>query len=95
MVHIYRQGDVILRELESPQNFSGATTKIVEMTGETGHKHSILGQVLEQGNRTLIQLDEPSQIVHEEHKPISIPKGQYEIYRVREFTEGGNRFGGD
>jgi hypothetical protein len=67
--------------------------KIIVAEGEaTGHNHVIESDkatlwVMEQDGETQLYLEvtEPVTITHDEHKPLPIPEGIYEIGRVKEY----------
>jgi hypothetical protein len=62
---------------------------LVVAKGEaTGHHHVIAekGAVLyELRGELYLEVTEPVTITHEEHKPLSIPEGIYQIGRVKEY----------
>ena len=63
---------------------------LVLMEGEmTGHAHRIsqgLAELFESGSTKYLKvLSDEAVLTHEEHGPITIPKGTYKIGRVREF----------
>ena len=88
-----QQGDVLCTKLEAlPQ---GARTKIkrtrrglVLAEGEaTGHAHIIEdtdAELIQIGERMLLSLTKPATIKHDEHGPITLEPGIWEIGRVRE-----------
>jgi len=98
---VYRQGDVILREtfIGEPltQELRKREVKTLEISGETGHKHSIKGHVgREVGSRTLLLLETPEKMTHPQHATLDIPEGAYEVYRTREYEDRiGQRLMGD
>lgn len=89
---LYRQGDVLIREVQSiPAGKKRATGHILE--GEvTGHIHRIddltAAEVLECGEGLFLSVTAEGgvSIVHEEHSPILLPPGNYEITRQREYS---------
>ena len=90
---IYRQGDVLLRKIN--QLPKGKRTKRISgevLEGEaTGHIHRIReleqAEVLEIGNGLFVSVGEDGvSLVHEEHKTIELPPGDYEITRQREYS---------
>ena len=97
MRRIYRQGDVLIREI-GQKEFAGRgaelaaeNSRLILARGEaTGHSHSIdsqLGRLFE-GSRPgvcYLLLDEQGLLEHQEHSPISLPKGAYEVIRQREY----------
>ncbi len=97
MRRLYRQGDVLIREV-GPRDFArrggelaAENERIILARGEaTGHNHSIDARVgrLFEGSRPgvcYLLLDEQGLLEHQEHSPISLPKGVYEVIRQREY----------
>ncbi|UCE14628.1 MAG: hypothetical protein JSV04_05460, partial [Candidatus Heimdallarchaeota archaeon] len=89
---IVRQGDLLLRKVE----FLPKRAKIIEgdivLEGEaTGHAHRIVnGEIFrfwsrETGNQLFIKAHEGATLVHEEHSPIDLKSGVYEVRRQREY----------
>jgi hypothetical protein len=103
MRKIYRQGDVLIRGLD-PKEFARHGAEIAAENGRlilargevTGHSHSIdalFGRLFE-GYRPgvcYLLLEEQSLLEHQEHSPISVPKGLYEVIRQREYHPLRNR----
>ncbi len=91
----FRQGDVLLLQVDFlPPDATPADPengRIVLAEGEaTGHAHAVSasGAVLLRtpGGQRYLRLERGSEIVHEEHRSISLPAGQYEVIRQREFS---------
>ena|SRR3990167_9884875 len=93
---MYRQGDVLIREVpEIPKDVSEVEReddRIVLAHGEaTGHAHAIYNRVAKffeetTTKRRYLEISAPSRITHEEHAPIELPVGKYEVIRQREYT---------
>ena len=92
---LFRQGDVLLRELKSipkaarPQKHNGP---IVLALGEaTGHKHQIAEELenvevfVGPEGQIYLQVRAETALEHEEHAPIRIPPGKYERILQREY----------
>lgn len=86
-----QQGDVLLRRLdklpEGTRN-SIAQKRIVVAHGEGGHSHVIEddeAEMIQIGERMLLALEKSVTIKHDEHKPITIGPGIWEVGRVQEF----------
>ena len=86
-----QQGDVLMRKLtEMP---AGTITKITRKKmvlahGESGHSHVVEddeAELIEIGNRMLLNLTSPATVVHEEHGPVTLDTGIWEIGRVQEY----------
>jgi hypothetical protein len=92
---LYRQGDVLFKQVRSIPlgGKKRASGHILE--GEaTGHIHRIgeaqLGEaeVLEIGEKLFLAVSAEGgvSIVHEEHAPVVLPPGNYEVVRQREYS---------
>lgn len=55
---------------------------------KTGHTHRLegRGQVWRQDTRLYLKLEQPSQVVHDEHGPITLGPGTYEVIGQREYV---------
>lgn len=95
---LFRQGDVLIRRVRSlPKEAKDITPKgrIVLAYGEvTGHAHAIAdGEVREFSmadaanvTRRFLNVVKEATVRHEEHAPIPLPPGVYEIVQQREYT---------
>lgn len=98
IMKFYQHGDVLLKSIKKiPESKKtkkvGRTNKgFVLAEGEaTGHHH-VITETEEQGVE-LVEIDgtlyikaaEDFTVRHEEHKPIKMPKGNYEVGKVQEF----------
>lgn len=90
---LYRQGDVLFRKIERiPDGERNQRVNGVLAEGEvTGHKHAIAdleaAGVFEVGEGLYLQVSEQGvSITHDEHKPISLPPGDYQVTIQREYT---------
>ena len=90
---IYRQGDVLFKQVKSipaGDRKKRPTGHILE--GEaTGHIHRLgnlaAAEVLEINDGLFLSVTEEGvSIVHEEHNPITLPAGNYEVVRQREYS---------
>lgn len=89
----YRQGDVLIRRIDSlPKQKAVKRTSGVLVEGEsTGHAHRVAelekAEVLEIQNGLYLHVGEEGvRIVHEEHGDITLPPGDYEVIRQREYS---------
>jgi hypothetical protein len=87
---VLRQGDVFLVPLTKlPRGLSGVRPVLAE--GEaTGHAHRLAdpgtAQVLGGGGGLFLDVTaETATVVHDEHAPIAVPRGCYEIRIQREY----------
>ena len=86
---LYRQGDLLFVSVSGlPFDVKPAST-ILAVGETTGHKHQATGQLSvfrDSSGRTF--LSGSGQIVHEEHNPLSLPNGTWELRRQREYVPG-------
>jgi len=88
----YRQGDVLIKKVESIQ---GKKLKhLVLAEGETtGHKHQITegdAEMYEHEGTLFLRVNSAiATVTHEEHAPIVLPIGDYEIKIKREYSPSG------
>ena len=88
---MFRQGDLLIREIkELPENLKRLSHKILAEGEVTGHKHQFVGNVdvyeNEKGQMMFGVMDANAKLVHQEHKPILIGKGVYEVIKEREYN---------
>jgi hypothetical protein len=90
---IYRQGDVLIRRIKAvPQNTANKRESGILAFGEvTGHCHKLdsldQAEVLEIGSDLYLRVgDEGVRIVHDEHAPISLPSGNYQVTIQKEYS---------
>ena len=87
----YRQGDLLIRKIETlPQGLTKLNTKILAEGEATGHQHRLTSKTAQlfrndANQRRYLSIEEPTQLVHEEHKPITIEEGTYIVIQEREF----------
>jgi len=94
-MRVLRQGDVVLREvnlsLKEYDHYRCGDEIVIE--GETGHSHVMRGvSVYQMQGQTYVVVEKPSVMTHEEHRPLIVPPGVYEVTRVRDF-QGMRRIG--
>lgn len=88
---MYRQGDVLLRKVNTlPRKARKIKTDTILEGEVTGHAHRI-----EQGSIFLlsgsedsmfVQVNPGGRLVHDEHGPIDLEPGIYEVVRQREYN---------
>ena len=90
---LYRQGDVLLRSISRlPEGQRKVRANGEVMEGEmTGHVHRLAeldqAEVLEIGAGLFVSVgDKGVSLVHEEHAPIVLPPGGYEVLRQSEYA---------
>lgn len=87
----FQQGDVLGRKLQSmPEGtpISVNRKRLVLAHGESGHSHVIEddeAELIQIGERMLLRLTHAATVKHEEHKPVTLEAGIWEIGRVREY----------
>ena len=82
-----RHGNVILRKLNKTKIKGCVKHDLVLAEGEvTGHSHRLTRSVIEcvDGGQRLVQVLEPTELVHEEHDSLVILEGVYEVLVQRE-----------
>ena len=92
---VFRQGDVLVIGIEAPPPGAIKTDRqgrrIVLAWGEvTGHAHAVADlhvEAFERDGQMFLRVpDEPATLRHEEHDPIELPPGAYEVRRQREYV---------
>jgi hypothetical protein len=92
---MYRQGDVLFKQVKEIPEGGRARKSGHILEGEaTGHIHRVAeaqlaeAEVLDCGAGLFMQVTGEGgvSIVHEEHNPIVLPPGNYEIVRQREYS---------
>lgn len=90
---IFRQGDVMIRRIgKLPSNKLTKRESGILAYGEvTGHAHRIddlaVAEVMEVGDGMYLRVGtEGVRIIHDEHAPISLPAGNYEVTIQREYS---------
>jgi hypothetical protein len=94
---ILRQGDIALIRLTATQTPEGiqaerdAGNRLVLARGEaTGHAHAIHDKganLIVANDAVYLEVIEPVSLRHEEHAPISVPAGLYEVRRQVEWSD--------
>jgi hypothetical protein len=89
---MWRQGDVFLAPVRSVPAAAKARPGGVLVEGElTGHSHRVAdprtADLLEAGDDLFLRvLAEAATIVHQEHGPITLPRGTYRVWGQREYS---------
>lgn len=98
---LYRQGDVLFRQIENlPKGEQKKRENATVAYGEvTGHSHALAiedraaAEVLEIGDGLYVHVSEAgvrieggATFVHEEHGPVTLPPGNYEVVIQREYS---------
>ena len=87
---IYRQGDVILEQIEYDlkdlELYARFVSDKLEISSENGNKHVMSGvKVYNYHRRQLVVVEKPTQLVHEQHPIIVVTQGIYELRFVRDW----------
>jgi hypothetical protein len=94
---LYRQGDVLI---VATNHIPTGLTEVPKDNGRTilaygevtGHAHAVEGQALflaadvAELERAWLRVEEEAKVVHEEHGTITLPPGDYEVRRQREYA---------
>jgi hypothetical protein len=86
---LLRQGDLLLRGcLELPEGLSPRASTVLAEGEVTGHTHQLLeGRVWADARGTLyLEVPQATQVVHQEHRPLTLAPGYYLVIRQREYT---------
>lgn len=83
-----RQGDVFLKEVEKIPKLP-KKNNVLALGEMTGHSHRFkTNQVLCYGElekQSFINVKQDSELIHEDHANLIVPKGKYEVIIQREF----------
>ena len=86
----YQQGDVILIPVKAiPKDAQPKADKHLAEGELTGHFHAPTArtaQVYEVKGKRFMSAPRGTSIEHQEHKPIEVPAGEYEVRIVREYS---------
>ena len=92
-IHQLQHGDVCIEATKIPDSAKRREGDLILAEGEvSGHAHRVAcpdgveAELLELGDRIFLRImGGDASVVHEEHKEITIPAGEYEISRVQEY----------
>jgi hypothetical protein len=100
----YRQGDILFIEVqELPKGIKKLEHCVIAEGEATGHKHQIVEEgaaalfelTNENGAVKFLQTMKDTLVMHEEHRPIPLKAGFYEIRQQREYQPKSVRFVAD
>lgn len=88
---MYRQGDVLFKEVKAIPTDGQRRASGHILEGEaTGHIHRVAeleaAEVLECGDGLFLNVTADVSIIHEEHHALTLPPGNYEVVRQREYS---------
>lgn len=87
----FQQGDVLGVKIPKPpegERKNITRRRLVVAHGESGHSHVIEddnARMFQVGERFYLELEKTATLTHEEHQPITLSPGIWEIGRVQEF----------
>lgn len=84
-----RQGDVFLESINEIPKETKEKDKILAYGEATGHHHRFENNearvFIDNSGNQYCQLEEQSELIHEEHDNIKIPKGNWIVRKQREY----------
>ncbi|QEH32435.1 hypothetical protein OJF2_09060 [Aquisphaera giovannonii] len=89
---MWRHGDVFIAAVGSIPGDAARKRHVVLAEGEvTGHSHRIAeagaAELLERdGTLYLRVLADRAKLIHQEHRAIELPRGEYRVWQQREYT---------
>jgi hypothetical protein len=90
---IYRQGDILFKKIENfPSQLKEKPERVVAEGEETGHAHVLVNGALFEvlnSEKLYIKSEQNTRIIHEEHLPIKLESGNYQVIRQREYLGPG------
>jgi hypothetical protein len=88
---MHRQGDILFTAIDHlPEGLTLRPDNVIVRGEATGHSHRLQeGRVWAdaQGN-LFLEVPVPTQVAHQEHQPIALPAGFYQVTRQREYVPG-------
>lgn len=90
-IKFFQQGDVVgtkLCAMPAGKQKIISKAKCVVAHGESGHSHVVEddeAELIQIGEKMLLSLTNKATLTHEEHKPITLEPGIWEIGRIQEF----------
>jgi hypothetical protein len=91
MVKMYRQGDILLKKIETiPVGVQPSNDDVILRGEATGHAHRIVNGTIFTRSRfpteeMYVEAKVGAALIHEEHSTIPIEPGFYEVIRQREY----------
>lgn len=90
-----RQGDILFVPIKQiPFGLKKKSNNVIAEGEKTGHKHVLEGGILLDGPVAGMFINvegEKATVTHNEHKAITLPKGNYQVKRQREYEPQGWR----
>ena len=91
----YRQGDLLLTKISKPRSAKPAEQdvengRLVLLRGErTGHAHTVEADkatIMSWGDVMALEVAEETELTHDEHNPIPLKPGTYQVNTQRRFN---------
>jgi hypothetical protein len=87
---IYRQGDVILEQVDfnikDLELYGRLVSDRIEIRSENGHSHIMNNvKLYRYHNRQIVVVENPTPLVHEQHPELIIESGVYQVRFVRDW----------
>lgn len=96
MNRLYRHGDLVLKRVAKskiPKTAKLLKTSVLAEGETTGHKHQFSGGQVQlfadkptSTEPAIVVVAAETKLIHDEHKPIAIEKGTYEVLHERELN---------
>jgi hypothetical protein len=89
---MWRHGDILIATVtEVPEGAKRRATSVLARGELTGHSHRVeeaeTATLWDHRGETFLEVTAPSaRLVHQEHKPITLPQGRYRFWFQREYT---------
>ena len=89
---MWRQGDIYIERIDRIPDGARKLGHCVLAEGEvTGHKHQVVdietAELYESSGKQYLEVKTESAVVsHDEHGPVTLPKGTYVVWKQREYT---------
>lgn len=89
---LYRHGDVLVEKVRDVPAGASKRNHLVLAEGEmTGHAHRVAepksAELWQAGSELYLRvLASSATLIHEEHGPIDLPRGDYRVWRQREYS---------
>ncbi len=85
-----RQGDVFLERVDGLPEGAKPVKGLVLAEGEaTGHAHRVTGgraRLFDSAGKRFLRVSGTATLAHEEHAPLALARGVYEVRRQREYS---------
>ncbi len=92
MTNYLRHGDLLFKQIDVlPSGLKALDNDIVAFGEATGHHHKLIGgqatvyEAKDNSEKRYVEVKQTSQLTHQEHKTIEVPKATYEIVNEQEY----------